>query len=59
MLFHSFDGTLMLVLHQPFQNARGKIYEVEDLGNNLRVLKYRDDLSGPALPLLPGQAPRG
>ena len=59
MLFRSFDGKLMLVLHQPFQNARGKIYEMEDLGNTLRVVKYREDLSGPALPPLPGQAPRG
>ncbi len=59
MLFRSFDGKLMLVLHQPFQNARGKIYEMEDVGDNLRVVKYREDLSGPPLPPLPGQAPRG
>jgi hypothetical protein len=58
MLFHAFDGTLMLVLHQPFQNARGKIYEMEDVGNTLRVVKYREDLSGPPLSPLPGQAPR-
>ncbi|MDQ2664803.1 MAG: glycoside hydrolase family 43 protein [Gemmatimonadota bacterium] len=58
MLFRAFDGTLMLVLHQPFQNARGKIYEMEDAGDHLRVVKYREDLSGPPLPLLPGQAPR-
>jgi len=50
MLFHSFDGKLMLVLHQPFQNARGKIYEMEDMGNTLRVGKFREDLSGPLLP---------
>jgi beta-xylosidase len=59
MLFRSFDGKLMLVLHQPFQNARGKIYEMEDAGDNLRVVKYREDLSGPPLKPLPGQAPRG
>jgi beta-xylosidase len=59
MLFRSFDGKLMLVVHQPFQNARGKLYEMEDVGNNLRVVKYREDLSGPPLPPLPGQAPRG
>jgi beta-xylosidase len=58
MLFSAFDGKLMLVLHQPFQNARGKIYEMEDMGDHLRVAKYRDDLSGPPLPPLPGQAPR-
>lgn len=59
MLFRSFDGKLMLIVHQPFQNARGKIYEMEDVGDNLRVVKYREDLSGPPLPPLPGQAPRG
>jgi beta-xylosidase len=58
MLFRSFDGKLMLVIHQPFQNARGKIYEMEDVGDNLRVVKFREDLSGPPLPMLPGQAPR-
>lgn len=51
MLFRSFDGKLMMVLHQPFTNARGKIYEMEDVGDNLRVVKYREDLSGPPLPL--------
>ena len=35
MLFRSFDGKLMLVVHQPFQNARGKIYEMEDTGDGL------------------------
>ncbi len=59
MLFQSFDGKLMLVVHQPFQNARGKIYEMEDVGDNLRVVKFRGDLNGPPLPPLPGQAPRG
>ena len=58
MLFRSFDGKLMLVLHQPFQNARGKIYEMEDAGDRVRVVKYREDLSGPPLGPLPGQAPR-
>jgi beta-xylosidase len=59
MLFRTFDGTLMLIVHQPFQNARGKLYEMEDMGDHLRVVKFRDDLSGPPLPPLPGQAPRG
>jgi glycosyl hydrolase family 43 len=59
MLFRSFDGTLMLVLHQPFRNARGKIYEMEDTGDALRVVRFREDLNGPPLPALPGQEPRG
>jgi beta-xylosidase len=58
MLFRSFDGKLMLVLHQPFKNARGKIYEMEDLGDTLRVAKYREDLSGPALGPQRGQNPQ-
>jgi beta-xylosidase len=59
MLFRSFDGKLMLVVHQPFQNARGKLYEMEDTGDGLRVVRYREDLSGPPLPAQRGQAPRG
>jgi beta-xylosidase len=58
MLFRTFEGKLMLVLHQPFLGARGKIYEMEDLGDNLRVVKYRDDLSGPALGPQRGQTPQ-
>jgi beta-xylosidase len=58
MLFRSFEGQLMLVLHQPFERARGKIYEIDDLGDSLRVAKFREDLSGPPLGPLPGQKPR-
>jgi hypothetical protein len=37
MLFESFDGNLMLVLHQPFRQARGKLFEMEDTGDTLRI----------------------
>ena len=37
MLFKSFDGRLMLVLHQPFRQARGKLFEMEDTGDTVRV----------------------
>jgi len=37
MLFESFDGKLMLVLHQPFRQARGKLFEMEDTGDTLRI----------------------
>lgn len=57
MLFQTFEGQLMLVIHQPFKNARGKLYEMEDLGDNLRVKKFREDLSGPPLPPQQGQNP--
>jgi beta-xylosidase len=57
MLFRTFAGQLMLVLHQPFTGAHGKIYEMEDLGDSLRVAKFRDDLSGPPLGPQRGQVP--
>ncbi len=37
MLFHRFDGRLMLVLHQPFQRAHAKLFEMEDTGNSIAV----------------------
>jgi hypothetical protein len=37
MLFNAFDGRLMLILHQPFRNARGKLFEIEDTGDTLRI----------------------
>jgi hypothetical protein len=37
MLFESFDGKLMMVLHQPFRQARGKLFEMEDTGDTVRV----------------------
>lgn len=37
MLFRTFDGKLMLVLHQPFHNAYGKLFEIEDTGDSLVV----------------------
>jgi len=58
MLFRTFEGQLMLVVHQPFVNARGKFYEIEDLGDSLRVVKYREDLSGPPLAAQVGQESR-
>lgn len=46
MLFRTFDGKLMLVLHRPFRNARGKIYEMKDDGDHLEVVRERTDLDG-------------
>lgn len=39
MIFRAFDGRLMLVLHQPFTRARGKLFELEDTGDTLRIKK--------------------
>ncbi|WP_413254649.1 hypothetical protein [Streptomyces europaeiscabiei] len=46
MLFHTFDGRLMMILHRPFENARGKLSEMELAGQELRVLRRRADLDG-------------
>jgi beta-xylosidase len=46
MLFRSFEGQLLMVLHQPFRNARAKLFDMEDTGDNLKVLRARDDLHG-------------
>lgn len=47
MLFHAFDGSLMLILHRPFHNARGKIYAMKDDGDHLEVVQERTDLDTP------------
>lgn len=48
MLFTAFDGYVMLILHRPFQNARGKIYEVDLTDDGPRILRHRTDLDGDA-----------
>jgi hypothetical protein len=37
MIFRAFDGRLMLVLHQPFSRAKGKLFELEDTGDTVRI----------------------
>lgn len=39
MLFRTFDGRLMLVLHHPFDPrlSKAKLYEIEDTGKTIRV----------------------
>lgn len=46
MLFHTFGGQLMLVLHHPFKNARGRLYEMADRGDHVEIIKDRVDLDG-------------
>lgn len=53
MLFRRFDGQLMLVLHRPFKNARGKLYEVRDAGDHLELVDERTDLDGGDRPSAP------
>jgi len=46
MLFRTFEGRLTMILHRPFENARGKLYEMELDGHELRVLCQCTDLDG-------------
>lgn len=48
MLFRSFDGTWMLILHQPFKmpESRCKLYEVMDSGDSFEIVRARKDLHG-------------
>ncbi|WP_260928072.1 hypothetical protein [Novosphingobium sp. 9] len=46
MLFRRFDGTLMMVVHRPFRNARGKLYEMRDAGDRVEVVRERTDWDG-------------
>ena len=46
MLFHTFEGDLMMVLHRPFRGARGKLFDVADRGDHLEILRQRTDLDG-------------
>lgn len=46
MLFRTFEGQLMMVLHRPFKGARGKLYEMADRGDRLEVVRQRTDLDG-------------
>jgi arabinan endo-1,5-alpha-L-arabinosidase len=38
MLFHTFDGRLLMVIHQPNRRVeRARFFEIEDLGHTLRI----------------------
>jgi hypothetical protein len=36
----------MMILHRPFDNARGKLYEMDFTGTGLSVGRQRTDLDG-------------
>ncbi|MGU3391225.1 glycoside hydrolase family 43 protein [Sphingomonas sp. M1A8_2b] len=50
MLFRRFDGTLMMVLHRPFKNARGKLYVMRDTGHSIAVVREATELDGETNP---------
>jgi hypothetical protein len=38
MLFETFDGRLMMAIHQPNREVeRARFFEIEDLGDTLRI----------------------
>ncbi|KQU61940.1 glycoside hydrolase [Sphingomonas sp. Leaf339] len=46
MLFRRLDGTLMMVLHRPFNNARGKLYQMRDAGDRIELVREATELDG-------------
>lgn len=50
MLFRTIHGPgrgqLMMILHRPFNNARGKLYDVDFSGSILKIGRQRTDLDG-------------
>jgi beta-xylosidase len=57
MLFRSFDNRLMLVLHRPFKNARGRLYEMRDTGDAIAIVRQRTDLDGDTVAATSNPAP--
>ncbi len=57
MLFKRFDGQLMMVVHRPFKNARGKLYEMRDAGDHLEIVRQRIDLDGDPVERIGGPSP--
>ncbi|MEM9963918.1 MAG: glycoside hydrolase family 43 protein [Asticcacaulis sp.] len=53
MLFDTFDGQPMLIVHRPFGNARGKLYEVDDTGDRIVITRQRVDLDLDPSPVPP------
>ncbi len=46
MIFRTFEGALMMVLHSPNRDARGRLFEMRDTGTGLEVVRPRPDLDG-------------
>jgi beta-xylosidase len=53
MLFRTLDERWMLVVHRPFKNARGKLYDVRELASGFELVRQRVDLDLDAAPLGP------
>ncbi|GGB22660.1 glycosyl hydrolase family 43 [Sphingomonas metalli] len=51
MLFRRFDGALTMVVHRPFENARGKLYAMRDLGDRVELVREMTELDGETKPV--------
>lgn len=46
MIFTTFEGKKLLIVHRPFKNARGKLYEVLDKGNTIELGRQLTEIDG-------------
>ena len=46
MIFTTFEGKKLLIVHRPFKNARGKIYEIIDKGNSIELGRQLIEIDG-------------
>lgn len=53
MLFRTLDERWMLIVHRPFKNARGKLYDVRERADGFELVRQRVDLDLDATPLPP------
>lgn len=53
MLLRTLDDAWMLVVHRPFKNARGKLYDVRERADGFELVRQRIDLDLDAAPLPP------
>ena len=56
MLFRTLGGQWMLVVHRPFKNARGKLYDVREQPGGFELVRQRVDLDLDPTPLPPSSA---
>ena len=59
MIFRTFDGGLMLVLHNHMNqpNVRGELYDVKFTSDAVKIVRHREDLDGVTdVPPIPGES---
>ena len=47
MMFDTFDGTRLLIMHRPFRGpVRSKVFEMRDTGDSFEIVRQRHDIEG-------------